>query len=79
MDHGAAVNTQSCISYLDIVVEDEMALPVLLQQVKSVVVREVFELHVTGQQEHRISDSGVGRHIENGRRRKGENQQQQVW
>ena len=59
MDHGAAVNTQSCISYLDIVVEDEMALPVLLQQVKSVVVREVFELHVTGQQEHRISDSGI--------------------
>jgi len=56
MDHGAAVNTQSCISYLDIVVEDEMALPVLLQQVKSVVVREVFELHITGQQEHRISD-----------------------
>ena len=42
MDHGAAVSTQSCISYLDIVVEDEMALPVLLQQVKSVVVREVF-------------------------------------
>jgi len=56
-----------------------MALPVLLQQVKSVVVREVFELHVTGQQEHRISDSGVGRHTEKGRRQKGENQQQQVW
>jgi len=34
MDHGAAVNTQSCISYLDIVVADKMALPVLLQQVK---------------------------------------------
>jgi len=34
MDHGATVNTQSCISYLDIVVADEMALPVLLQQVK---------------------------------------------
>ena len=79
MDHGAAVNTQSCISYLDIVVEDEMALPVLLQQVKSVVVREVFELHVTGQQEHRISDSGVDRHREKGQRQKGENQQQQVW
>jgi len=34
LDHGVAVNTQSCISYLDIVVPDEMALPVLLQQVK---------------------------------------------
>ena len=81
MDHGVAVNTQSCISiaYLDVVVEDEMALPVLLQQVKSVVVREVFELHVTGQQEHRILDSGVGWHTEKGRRQKGENQQQQVW
>jgi hypothetical protein len=58
-DHGgrslqqksASTYVQSCISYrrlyyLDIVVEDEMALPVLLEQVKSVVVRKVFELHV---------------------------------
>jgi hypothetical protein len=47
------------MAYLDVVVEDKMALPVLLQQVKSVVIREVFKLHVTGQKEHRISDPGI--------------------
>jgi hypothetical protein len=46
------------LAYLDIVVEDEMALPVLLEQVKGVVVGEVFELH--GQRSKRTSISDPG-------------------
>jgi hypothetical protein len=57
--------TGAAKSYLDIVVEDEMALAVLGKQVKSIVVGEVLELSSKGALHFRLK----ARHIDTGQKR----------